>query len=78
MNMTESVNRIQYAVGHMDRSFSGPMNTMNRFMPFGGGSDRARVPPTPYVPQNYSAPPANAYMGQPLQRQPMQPQQPPN
>lgn len=79
MNMTESVNRIQNAVGHMDRSFSGPMNTMNRFMPFGGGgSDRARVPPTPYVPQNYSAPPANAYMGQPLQRQPMQLQQPPN
>jgi hypothetical protein len=79
INMTESVNRIQYSAGHMDRSFSGPMNTMNRFMPFGGGGgDRAQYPPTPFVPQNYSAPPANAYMGQPLQRQPLQRQQQPN
>ena len=69
MNMTESVNRIQYSAGHMDRSFSGPMNTINRFMPFGGGGgDRAAYPPTPFVPQHYSAPPANAYMGQPIAR----------
>jgi hypothetical protein len=65
INMTESVNRIQYSAGHMDRSFSGPMNVMNRFMPFGGGGgDRARYPPTPMVPGNYTAPPANAYTGQ--------------
>jgi hypothetical protein len=68
INMTESVNRIQYSAGHMDRSFSGPMNTMNRFMPFGGGGgDRAHYPPTPYVPPNYSAPPANAFSSQPQQ-----------
>ncbi|MGA9394016.1 MAG: hypothetical protein WBV56_01625 [Azonexus sp.] len=77
MNMTESVNRIQYSAGHMDRSFSGPMNTINRFMPFGGGGgDRAAYPPTPFVPQRYTAPPANAYMGQPIQQQPGQKQSP--
>jgi hypothetical protein len=63
INMNESVNRIQYSAGHMDRSFSGPMNTMNRFMPFGGGgSDRAQYPPTPFV-QTQIAPPAQAYSG---------------
>ena len=62
VNITESVNRIQYSAGHMDRSFSGPMNVMNRFMPFGGGGgDRAQYPPTPFVPFNYTAPPANAF-----------------
>jgi len=62
MNMTESVNRIQNSAGHMDRSFSGPMNVMNRFMPFGGGGgDRAQYPPTPFVPRNFTAPPANAF-----------------
>lgn len=65
VNITESVNRIQYSAGHMDRSFSGPMNTINRFMPFGGGGgDRAHYPPTPYVPQMYTAPPANAFSNQ--------------
>lgn len=63
MNMTESVNRIQYSTGHMDRSFSGPMNIMNRFTPWGGGGDRAQYPPTPFVPNTYSAPPAKAYTG---------------
>ncbi len=53
INMTESVNRIQYSAGHMDRSFSGPMNMMNRVMPWGGGGDRAMYPPTPFVPYNY-------------------------
>ena len=48
LQMTESVNRIQYATGHMDRSFSTPMNAMNRFMPWGG--ERTLYPPTPMVP----------------------------
>lgn len=65
VNITESVNRIQYSAGHMDRSFSGPMNTINRFMPFGGGGgDRAYYPPTPFVPPVYTAPPANAFSNQ--------------
>lgn len=65
VNITESVNRIQYSAGHMDRSFSGPMNTINRFMPFGGGGgDRAHYPPTPFVPPAYTAPPANAFSSQ--------------
>lgn len=46
--MAESVNRIQYSTGHMDRSFSTPMNVMNRFMPWGG--ERTMRPPTPLVP----------------------------
>jgi len=65
ITMTESVNRIQYSAGHMDRSFSGPMNMMNNFMPFGGGArDRARYPATPFVPPAYTAPPANAFSSQ--------------
>jgi hypothetical protein len=61
MTMTDSVNRIQYSAGHMDRSFSGPVNMMNRFMPWGGGGERAQYPPTPMVPFAYTAPPANAF-----------------
>lgn len=45
--MTDSVNRIQYSAGHMDRSFSTPMNAMNRFMPWGG--ERTLYPPSPLV-----------------------------
>ncbi len=79
MNMTESVNRIQYSAGHMDRSFSGPMNTINRFMPFGGGGgDRAQYPPTPYVQPMYSAPPAHAYSSQAQMNQAQAPNQAPN
>ena len=67
INMTESVNRIQYSAGHMDRSFSGPMNMMNRFTPWGGGGERAQYPPTPFVPPSYSAPPAKSYSAEPRQ-----------
>lgn len=69
VNMTESVNRIQYSTGHMDRTFSGPMNMMNNFMPFGGGGrDRSYLPPTPFVPRAYTAPPASAFTVQPAQQ----------
>lgn len=64
VSMAESVNRIQYSTGHMDRSFSGPMNIMNRFTPWGGGGDRAQYPPTPFVPNNLPMPPARAYSGE--------------
>jgi hypothetical protein len=65
MNMTESVNRIQNSAGHMDRSFSGPMNAFNRMMPFSnGGGDRAIYPATPFVPPTYTAPPARAFTGE--------------
>lgn len=48
LQMAESVNRIQYSAGHMDRSFSTPMNVMNRVMSWGG--ERSYRPPTPMVP----------------------------
>jgi hypothetical protein len=48
LQMNESVNRIQYSAGHMDRTYTQPMNMFNRFMPWGGESTYR--PPTPFVP----------------------------
>lgn len=48
LQMNESVNRIQYSAGHMDRTFTKPMNVFNRFMPWGGES--SFMPATPFVP----------------------------
>lgn len=70
VTMTDSVNRIQYSAGHMDRSFSTPMNAMNRFMPWGG--ERSYRPQTPFVPYSYTAPPATAYSGEAQQQQAQQ------
>ena len=48
LQMNESVNRIQYSAGHMDRTYSKPMNMVNRFMPWGG--EPTYQPATPFVP----------------------------
>jgi methyl-accepting chemotaxis protein len=48
LQMNESTNRMQYSVGHMDRTYTKPMNVLNRFMPWGG--EPTYRPTTPFVP----------------------------
>ena len=48
LQMNESVNRIQYSAGHMDRTYTKPMNMFNRIMPWGG--EPTYHPATPFVP----------------------------